>query len=128
MPHLTIEYSANVGDWTSIEGLCDRLRREAVATGVFPMAGVRVRAVRCEDYSVADGSPEMGFVDIAVRLRAGRPIETRREVARSLFGAAEDFLKEVMAMRPLALSMEMRELEPELSLKTGTIRKFLKED
>ena len=128
MPHLTIEYSANVGDWTSIEGLCDRLRREAVATGVFPMAGVRVRAVRCEDYSVADGSPEMGFVDIAVRLRAGRPFETRREVARSLFGAAEDFLKEVMAMRPLALSMEMRELEPELSLKTGTIRKFLKED
>ena len=128
MPHLTVEYSANVGDWTSIEGLCDRLRREAVATGVFPMAGVRVRAVRCEDYSIADGSPEMGFVDIAVRLRAGRPLETRREVVGRLFGAAEDFLEEVLETRPLALSMEMRELGPELSLKTGTIRKYLKED
>ena len=127
MPHLTIEYSANVGDWTSIAGLCDRLRREAVATDVFPMAGVRVRAVRCDDCSIADGSPEMGFVDISVRLRAGRPLETRREAARSLFGAAEDFLKDVLETRPLALSMEMRELEPELSLKTGTIRKFLKE-
>ena len=128
MPHLTIEHSANVGDWTSIAGLCDRLRREAVATGVFPMAGVRVRAVRCDDYSIADGSPEMGFVDIVVRVGAGRSPETRREAVGRLFGAAEDFLKEVLAARPLALSMEMRELEPELSLKTGTIRKFLKED
>ena len=128
MPHLTVEHSANVGDWTSIEGLCDRLRREAVATDVFPMAGVRVRAVRCDDYSIADGSPEMGFVDIVVRVRAGRSFETRREVVGRLFGAAEDFLKEVLETRPLALSMEMRELAPELSLKTGTIRKFLKED
>lgn len=103
------------------------MRREAVATGVFPMAGVRVRAVRCDECSIADGSPEMGFVDISVRLRAGRTLETRREAARSLFGAAEDFLKDVLETRPLALSMEMREMEPELSLKTGTIRKFLKE-
>ena len=127
MPHVTIEYSANVANWTSIEGLCDRLRREALATGVFPMAGIRVRAVRCEEYSIANGSPEFGFVDILVRLGAGRSAEVRQEAVGRLFRAAENYLEVVLQEWPLALSIEMREIDPEMSLKTGSVRKFLNE-
>ena len=127
MPHVTIEYSANVANWTSIEGLCDRLRREALATGVFPMAGIRVRAVRCEEYSIANGSPEFGFVDILVRLGAGRSAEVRQEAVGRLFRAAENYLEGVLQEWPLALSIEMREIDPEMSLKTGSVRKFLNE-
>ena len=127
MPHVTIEYSANVANWTSIEGLCDRLRREALATGVFPMAGIRVRAVRCEEYSIANGSPAFGFVDILVRLGAGRSAEVRQEAVGRLFRAAENHLEVVLQEWPLALSIEMREIDPEMSLKTGSVRKFLNE-
>ncbi len=128
MPHVTIEYSANVANWTNIEGLCDRLRREALATGVFPMAGIRVRAVRCEEYSIANGSPAFGFVDILVRLGAGRSAEVRQEAVGRLFRAAENHLEVVLQEWPLALSIEMREIDPEMSLKTGSVRKFLDED
>ena len=127
MPHVTIEYSANVANWTNIEGLCDRLRREALATGVFPMAGIRVRAVRCEEYSIANGSPAFGFVDILVRLGAGRSAEVRQEAVGRLFRAAENHLEVVLQEWPLALSIEMREIDPEMSLKTGSVRKFLNE-
>ncbi len=125
MPHVSIEYSANIQDWTSIAGLCDRLRAEAIATGVFPTAGVRVRAFRCDFCSIADGGPEHAFVDIVVKLRGGRPLETRKIVATRLFEAAREFLSELFEQRSIALSLEVRELEPELSPKTGSIREHL---
>ena len=127
MPHLTIEYSANVGNWTSLQQLCDRLRAEAEATGLFPVAGIRVRAIRCDEYSIADGNPELGFIDISVRVGAGRPLEARKQATERMFRALEAHLTELLESRPIALSMEMREIDPELSPKINRIRDFMEE-
>ena len=127
MPHILIDYSANLENEVDFSSLCDCLRRAAVATGTFPMPGVRVRAVAAAHFSIADGDPVHGYIDISVRLRAGRDLETRKRTTELLFGAASDFLAPVMQKRSLALSLEMRDIDPELSPKTGTTRDFLKE-
>ncbi|MCY3879359.1 MAG: 5-carboxymethyl-2-hydroxymuconate isomerase [Rhodobacteraceae bacterium] len=125
MPHLTIEYSSNVGEWADIDGLCDRLRRAAIESGLFSSAGVRVRAICCRHYSIADGAEDRGFVDISVRLRGGRPHDARRRATQMIFGAAEDYLGEALESHPLALSLEMRDIDPSLSPKVSSLKKHV---
>lgn len=125
MPHLTVDYSANMETRMDMAEFCDVMRRAAIETGVLPLPGVRVRAIRADYVSIADGSPEHGYIDISVRLRSGRDLDTRKAATQLLFETAEAFLAPVLAKHSVALSMEMRDIDPELSPKCGTIRDHL---
>lgn len=120
-----IDYSANMEDRVDMAGFCNALRLAAIATGILPLAGVRVRAMRANHVSIADGNPEHGFIDISVRLRGGRDPDARKLATQQIFAAARDFLAPAMAQYSIALSLEMRNIDPALSPKTGTIRDHL---
>jgi len=122
MPHLTIDYSPNLEADIDMAAFCNHLRIAAIDTGVFPVAGIRVRAFAASHVSIADGDPQHGYIDISIRLRAGRPQERKDSATRAIFAAAKTFLEPIMQRRSLALSMEMRDIDPELSPKCGTIR------
>jgi len=128
MPHFSIEYSRNIENLVDFPALCDSLRRAGIETGVFAVAGIRVRATACDHYSIADGLPDRGFIDISVRLRGGRPLELRKAATQAVFSSARDFLADVMDRYPIALSLEMRDIDPELSPKLSSIRKFMTGD
>ncbi|WP_434052814.1 MAG: 5-carboxymethyl-2-hydroxymuconate isomerase [Roseibium sp.] len=125
MPHISVEYSANLEQRTDIQALCEVLRSEAAGIEAFPTPGIRVRALKAEHFSIADGNPKHAFIDISVRLRAGRPQDVKENAVKRLFEAAKNFLKPVLETSSLALSLEMRDIDPDLSPKTGTIREHL---
>lgn len=125
MPHLMIDYSPNLEEVVDFAGLCDLVRKTAVETGVFPLSGVRVRAFAASHVSIADGSAKHGYIDLSVRLRAGREMDAKRVATAQIFAAVEAFVAPAMATRSIALSMEMRDIDPELSPKVGTIRDHL---
>ena len=127
MPHFHVEYSGNLEDRIDMAGLCECIRSTAAEIDTFPMPGIRVRATKVDHYAIADGHPQHGFVDISVRLRGGRPLDVRKAATQTMFDAAHSFLAPTLETRSLALSLEMRDIDPELSPKTGTIRKFLGE-
>lgn len=83
MPHFTIEYSANLDERLDMAEVVDVVRKAAVETGIFPLGGIRVRAVRCEHYAIADGRPAYGFLDMVLRLGEGRDPATRKRCRRS---------------------------------------------
>jgi len=127
MPHIMIDYSANMEDAVDMAALCELLRKTGIETGVFPMAGIRVRAFRADHVAIADGDPRHGYIDISIRLRGGRTFEVRKAATEKLFAAAKAYLEPVIATTSMALSMEMRDIDPELSPKLNTIRDHLKE-
>jgi 5-carboxymethyl-2-hydroxymuconate isomerase len=120
-----IDYSVNVETDVDIGALCDTLRDVAASIDAFPLAGVKVRAVRVDHYAIADGNPEHGFIDISVRIREGRDMETKQNAAQKIFDAANEFVADVMRRRSLALSLELRDIDAALSPKSGSIRKYL---
>ena len=61
MPHFTIEYSANLDERVDMGAVVELVRKAAVETGIFPLGGIRVRAVRCEHYAIADGARITAF-------------------------------------------------------------------
>ncbi len=125
MPHLMIDYSANIEPDIDMSRLCEHLRAIAAEIEAFPIAGVKVRAVRVDHYAIADGNPAHGFIDISVRIREGRDLEIKKQAVDAIFNAANDFVSPIMQKRSLALSVELRDITAELAPKSGTIRKYL---
>lgn len=128
MPHFQIDYSPNLTERMNMAGFCAAIRDAAAATGVFPLAGIRVRATACDHVVIADGNPDHAFLDMSVRLRAGRDLETRKAATQAIFAAAETYCADVLASSSFLLSMEMRDIDPDLSPKTSTIRNYLQGD
>lgn len=125
MPHFHVDYSTNLEERLSIADLLVAIRDAAMETGIFPLAGIRVRATACDHWVIADGNPDHAFLDISVRLRAGRPDEAKKRATRDIFSAVETFCAEAMANSSLMLSLEMRDIDPELSPKASSIRNYL---
>ena len=125
MPHFQIDYSGNLENAVDMAAMCEAIRNQAASIETFPLAGIRVRAIRVDHYAIADGNPDHGFIDISIRLREGRSDDVKQDAANRIFEAARDFLAPVMAARSIALSLEMRDIDAALSPKCGTIRDHL---
>ncbi|MDH3662810.1 MAG: 5-carboxymethyl-2-hydroxymuconate Delta-isomerase [Alphaproteobacteria bacterium] len=117
MPHLILDYSANLDDVIDIKSLCAALRDAMVETGVFPLGGIRVRALPCSAYAIADGDPAYAYLHMTMRIGQGRDEETRLSVAKHLYATAEAYIKPRLA-GPFALSIDLGELDPVTSLKS----------
>lgn len=128
MPHFQIDYSPNLEDRLDMAGLCAVIRDAAVETGVFPAAGIRIRATPCAHVVMADGDPKHAFLDLSVRLRGGRTLEKRKAATATIFAALETYCTQVMETSSFMLSMEMRDIDPELSPKASSIRNYLSGD
>ena len=126
VPHLHLDYSANLEDALDMAALCEALRAEAAAIEAFPTPGIRVRASRVDHYAIADGDPKHGFIDLSVRLRQGRPDDVKRDAINRLFDRMRAFAEPALATRSIALSAELRDIDADLSPKFGTIRDHLK--
>jgi 5-carboxymethyl-2-hydroxymuconate isomerase len=128
MPHLNIEYSANLEEVLDVQALVDRIHETALETGIFPLGGVRTRAEARKYYRIANGSPDAGYIHLMVRIGAGRDVETRRRAGNRIFGALCDFMDELYRSRPLALSFELHEIPPDMAWRKNNLHELLKKE
>jgi 5-carboxymethyl-2-hydroxymuconate isomerase len=126
MPHFTIEYSANLDGRVDMGAVVELVRKEAVATGIFPLGGIRVRAIKCEHYAIADGARNFGFLDMVLRLGEGRDLATRQKAGEHIFKALSAYLDPVFANGKFALSFDMQINDKETSWKRNNIHEALK--
>jgi 5-carboxymethyl-2-hydroxymuconate isomerase len=126
MPHFRIEYSANLDAQVDMADVVEVVRRAAVETGIFPLGGIRVRAVRCEHYAIGDGNPEFAFLDMVLRLGEGRDLQTRKTAGEHIFRALSACLDPVFAKGKFALSFDMQINDKETSWKRNNIHEALK--
>ena len=128
MPHFTLEYSANLDAQVDMAKVVEVVRKAAVETGIFPVGGIRVRAVRCEHYAIGDGNPDAAFLAMVLRLGEGRDLKTRKTAGEHIFRILSAYLDPVFAMRKLALSFDMQINDKETSWKRNNIHEALKSE
>jgi 5-carboxymethyl-2-hydroxymuconate isomerase len=126
MPHFTIEYSANLDAHVDMADVVKVVRKAAAETGVFPIGGIRVRAVRCEHVAIADGNPDFAFLDMVLRLGEGRDVQTRQRAGEHIFRALSAHLDPVFAKRKFALSFDIQINAKDTSWKRNNIHEALK--
>jgi 5-carboxymethyl-2-hydroxymuconate isomerase len=126
VPHFTIEYSANLDSRVDMAKVVEIVRKAAVETGIFPIGGIRVRAIRCEHYAIADGSAQSGFLAMVLRLGEGRDLAARQKAGEHVFKALSSHLDPVFAASRFALSFDMQINDKETSWKRNNIHEALK--
>jgi 5-carboxymethyl-2-hydroxymuconate isomerase len=126
VPHFTIEYSANIDVLVDMGELVEVVRRAAVETGMFPLGGIRVRAIKCQDYAIADGRPNLGFLAMLLRLGEGRDLAARKKAGEHIFKTLSAHLDPVFAETNFALSFDMQINDKETSWKRNNIHDALR--
>ena len=125
VPHIVIECSANVRGRTDLQALLERTHAAALATGVFPEGGTRTRIAERGEYLIADGDPANAFVHVVLRIGHGRDAETKRRAAETVFAAVCERLEAAFESSPLAISLELQEIDPEFSLKKNNVHDYV---
>jgi|FLOH01.1.fsa_nt_gi 5-carboxymethyl-2-hydroxymuconate isomerase len=121
MAHLSFEYSNGLGRVADLDQLCATLRDEMMASGVFPLAGIRVRGFEADVMCIADGGAHH-FVDMVLRMGQGRDIATRNAVADKIYSAARGALMPRISTG-FMLSLEVVEIDASFSRKSwNTVR------
>jgi len=125
MPHFTLEYSADLEDLVDIADVVEVVRAAAVESGLFPLGGIRVRAIRCEYYAIADGRDGLNFLAMLLRLGEGRDLAARKKAGEHIFNRLSHFLDPLFADEGFALSFDMQVNDKETSWKRNSIHDLL---
>ena len=125
MPHITVEYSANLEDRISPQRLVEQIHHAALATGLFEIGGIRTRAARRDVYCVANGDPTNGFIAVIALIGQGRDIEARGKLANAILSTLKLETEEVFTTRGLGLTVEVQEIQPP-SLKLNNLHERIR--
>lgn len=121
MPHLTVEYSANLEGQSNMGALCKSLHAAMMASGLFELGAVRVRARPCPHFAVADLLTENAFADMILRIGKGRTEDEKKTVGAALMKTAEVHFAPLLAHPHFALTLEVQEISSAFSWRTNAI-------
>jgi len=112
MAHFIYEYSTNLNELLlDMPGLMEKMHAVAVASEIFPLSGIRSRAVKFDSFRVADGAADKGFINLSMKVGRGREEATRQQAGELFWKTLLEHLEPLMANQPVTCSFEMRELD-----------------
>ena len=111
MAHFIVEYTHNIAADADIPGLLRKANEALIAQQVYPIGGIRSRAIELTDWRMADGAEDYAFVHATFKLGAGRAREVRQRTGDALFEVMKTHFAGLYARRYLALSLEIYEFD-----------------
>lgn len=111
MPHLTLEYSENIGAFDA-EAILLALNESLAASGHFEEADIKSRCVRRDAFRVGTASEPRAFVHATLAILSGRTLDTRRALSDRVLSVLKAHCRAPSGVR-LQLSAQVVEIERE---------------
>jgi 5-carboxymethyl-2-hydroxymuconate isomerase len=111
MAHFIVEYTRNLAAEADIPALLRKANEALIAQQVYPIGGVRSRAIELTDWCMADGAADYSFVHGTLKIGAGRSREVRQRTGDALFEVMKTHFADLYSRRYLALSLEIYEFD-----------------
>lgn len=127
MPHLRLEYSANLEEKADMAAVCAVALEAILATGIFELGAPRVRAYPAPHYAIADRHAENAFLDMVFRMGAGRSDTDKKRTGEAIMAAVAAELAPLFAAPHFALSLEIVEIDAAMSWKTNSMHARLRD-
>ena len=115
MPHITLQYTANLEADVDMAGLCRALAESVTALKdeaggqLFPIGGTRVLAYPTNYYAVADAKDDYAFCYINMRIAAGRSDAMKNRAGDVLLERATAFFSSVFAKKHVGVTIQVDE-------------------
>lgn len=122
VPHIIIEYSANIAMHHDVDALVEAVHRAALAHGLPAVDALRTRAAERQHYRIADGDSHHAFVAIVARIGPGRGPQIKRSFLTTLIDAAEEALAAEPEVLAIAFSVELQEIDAEFRINRNHVR------
>ncbi len=110
MPHLTLEYSANVKDSVDHQALMKRMHEALIQFESFKIQDIKSRCVRHEVFYAADGEARRAFAHLRLELLSGRPTPLKQEIGAKLLELMKSAFPKTYQEMTLDLSFEIRDM------------------
>ena len=111
MPHITLEYSANLVETVDQARLFDELHTALLELEAFPRSDIKSRVVRHATYYIDDGEARHAFVHLDFSLLAGRDISVRQRIVQICSRVLTQYFSRSLNDLNCQLSIEVREIE-----------------
>ena len=127
MPHIFIEYSSNLDEHIDLAKMLQSVHDAAASHPSVPLAGLRTRAIRSEQYLIANGNSANMFVAVVARLNGDRGREPLIEIRDLLSEAIQVLLGDLAQQQPVAISVEVQPIDAAMRVNENSIRNYYEE-
>ncbi|MBB4812897.1 MULTISPECIES: 5-carboxymethyl-2-hydroxymuconate Delta-isomerase [Pseudomonas] len=112
MPHLHLEYTANLTD-LAVEKTLLRLNNVLMASGQFGSEfDIKSRALKVESFQVGTSLSPRAFIAVKLSLLSGRSPQVKKQLSESLLAALQD-VAEWPADMQVQLSVQLVDMDRE---------------
>ncbi len=120
MPHLRLEYSANIDmAGNNLRVLFSRLHEVLVNKAGAELFRCQSRAICCEHFCVGDGRESRAFVYLQVLLLEGRTLNQLQETGTELLQTLQDGFKDLILRYNAQISVHLSEIPADRSYKSN---------
>ena len=127
MPHVVVQYTANLEPEANIDALCRSLaevivaQRDGAGGRLFPIGGTRVLAYPTPHFAVADGAPDRAFVYLNARIAAGRERALVTAAGEAMMAVVRSHFAKLFASRAVGITLQIDEGAPVFDAKHSSL-------
>ncbi len=118
MPHFVLEYSDNILEEVDFEDFFKKLHTLLVEVGPFNLSDIKSRAIRHQEFCVANGQESNAFVHLTLSIFKGRDLGIRQAVGEKMLAFLKGEFARSFETLNCSLTVEVREMEKETYFKT----------
>jgi 5-carboxymethyl-2-hydroxymuconate isomerase len=113
MPHLRIDYSANLDAHLDVLGLCKALaaqlaaQRDNEGKDLYPLIGTRVLAYPAPHHAVSGGRDGFGYIYLNLRVTPGRSAALIEATGEALMAVVREHCAALLAAHPVGITFNI---------------------
>ena len=118
MPHFVLEYSDNILEEVDFEDFFKKLHTLLVEVGPFNLSDIKSRAIRHQEFCVANGQESNAFVHLTLAIFKGRDLSIRQAMGERLLAFLKGEFAGSFEKLNCSFTVEVREMDKETYFKT----------
>ena len=117
MPHFVLEYSDNILEEVDFKDFFERLHTLLVENGPFNLSAIKSRAIRHQQFSVADGKESNAFVHLTLSIFKGRDLSIRQAVGEKILSFLKGEFARSFEKLNCSYTVEIKEIDKDTYFK-----------
>ena len=110
MPQITLEYTANIIQEIQARELFSNIHHMLEEVGVIRIENCKSRAIRLDDYYIANGKIESAFIHLEIRFIEGRSPDMKAEIGQQSLAFLETYFTESILSLDLQITVEINDI------------------